>query len=234
MKLFAIADLHLPGGDDKPMDVFGAQWDRHFERISEDWRARVSDGDTVLIAGDISWAMQLKSAVPDLSAIAALPGRKLLIKGNHDYWWSSLSQVRDAMPEGMTPLQHSAADIGPAVVCGTRGWVFPTGEAPLEPADQKIYERELIRLELALQSAQKLAEGRPILAMTHYPPLYDQCRDTAFTALMERYGVAWAICGHLHGAGIKAGFTGEHNGVHYALTSCDALEFRLMEISLDV
>ena len=81
---------------------------------------------------------------------------------------------------------------------------------------------------------EKLAEGRPILAMTHYPPLYDQCRDTAFTALMERYGVAWAICGHLHGAGIKAGFTGEHNGVHYALTSCDALEFRLMEISLDV
>ncbi len=232
MKLFAIADLHLPGGDDKPMDVFGAHWDHHFERISEDWRARVSEEDTVLIAGDISWAMQLSHAVPDLADIAALPGRKVLIKGNHDYWWSSISQVRDAMPAGMTALQHSAADIGPAVVCGTRGWVFPTGEEPLEANDEKIFQRELIRLEIALQSAKKLAPEKPLIAMTHYPPLYDQCRDTAFTALMERYGVAWAIYGHLHGLGIKAGFTGEHNGVRYALTSCDALEFRVKEIPL--
>ena len=232
MKLFAIADLHLPGGDDKPMDVFGPQWDHHFERISADWREKVAEEDTVLIAGDISWAMQLRQAVPDLQAIAALPGRKVLIKGNHDYWWASMTQVRDVLPEGMCALQHTATDIGPAVVCDTRDWVFPTGEEPLSAEDEKIYRREQARLEMALQAARKLAPDKPLIAMTHYPPLYDQCRDTAFTALMERYGVAWAIYGHLHGAGIKAGYSGAHNGVRYMLTSCDALNFQLREIPL--
>ncbi|MBR4459731.1 MAG: metallophosphoesterase [Clostridia bacterium] len=237
MKLFAIADLHLPGGDDKPMEVFGPHWEGHFARISEDWRARVSDEDAVLIPGDISWAMQLSHAVPDLQAIGALPGRKFLIKGNHDYWWSSLTRVQAAMPEGMKALQHSAADAGPWVICGTRGWVFPTGDELLAAEDRRIYERELLRLEMALREARKLAERpdgteKPIVAMLHYPPLYDAQRDTAFTAMLTRYGVHTAVYGHLHGAGIRAGWNGTHGGVRYLLTSCDSLGFVLREVDM--
>lgn len=233
MRLFAIADLHLPGGDEKPMNVFGAHWEGHFRRISEDWRARVSEEDAVLIPGDISWAMQLADAVPDLRSIGELPGRKLLIKGNHDYWWSSLTRVQEAMGEGMTALQHTAADLGPWVVCGTRGWVFPTPAAPLNDEDQKVFLRELARLRLGLDAASAIAAGRPIVVMLHYPPLFDTQRDTGFTAILEQYRVHTAVYGHLHGAGIRAGFNGEHNGVRYALTSCDSLDFRLMELNMD-
>ena len=123
MTLFAIGDLHLPGGEEKPMDIFGDHWENHFEHIAADWRARVKDGDVVLIPGDISWAMQLERAVPDLQKIGALPGRKVLIKGNHDYWWNSVSKLRRVLPEGMSALQHDALDMGDFVVCGTRGWI---------------------------------------------------------------------------------------------------------------
>ena len=230
MKLFAIADLHLPGGDDKPMDVFGTHWEGHFRRISRDWDERVGPEDMVLIPGDISWAMQISHAVPDLEAIAARPGRKLILKGNHDYWWSSLTQVRSVLPPGMEAVQHSAADLGELVVCGTRGWDFPTAERPLPPEDRKIYQRELLRLELALQAGRQLADGRPLIVMMHYPPLYDMQRQTAFTDLLERYGAAWCVYGHLHGAGIRVAFEGEQRGIRYALTSCDSLDFTLREI----
>lgn len=233
MKLFAVGDLHLPGGDDKPMDVFGGHWEDHFERISQDWRSRVGADDVVLLPGDISWAMTLQAARPDLEAIGALPGRKLVVKGNHDYWWSTLKQVQSAMPEGMQAIQHTAVDIGNAVVCGTRGWTFPTEETPLSAEDRKICDRELIRLELALQSAQKLAMGKPIVVMLHYPPLYDQERDTVFTELLSKYPVHTVVYGHLHGAGIRAGFDGEHGGIRYRLTSCDSLRFALAEIPVD-
>lgn len=232
MSLYAIGDLHLPGGDEKPMEVFGGHWENHFTRISADWRARVRDEDTVLIPGDVSWAMQLHDAIPDLQAIGDLPGRKLIVKGNHDYWWSTLRQVQSALPEGMTALQHTAVDTGEAVVCGTRGWMFPTEDAPLSGDDMRIFSRELIRLELALQAAVRLAPDKPVIVMLHYPPLFDQCRDTAFTALLEKYQVHTAVYGHLHGAGIRVGFTGEHHGVRYLLTSCDSLQFVLAEVPL--
>lgn len=176
--------------------------------------------------------MQLNNAVPDLQDIGALPGRKLLVKGNHDYWWSSLSQVRSVLPPSCVALQHSACDLGDCVVCGTRGWMFPVSGAPLPAEDEKIYRRELMRLELALTSARKLAGDRPVVVMLHYPPLYDLERDTAFTALLEKYAAHTVVYGHLHGAGIKAGFTGEHGGVRYHLVSCDSLGFRLAEICL--
>ena len=232
MKLFAIGDLHLPGGDDKPMNVFGEHWDGHFERISQDWRARVGEEDTVLIPGDISWAMQLDNAKPDLEAIAALPGRKIIMKGNHDYWWNTLSQVKSALPQGMEAIQHNAIELESCVVCGTRGWNIPTKETPLSAADMKIYSRELIRLELALQAAAKIAGERPVLLMLHYPPLYQQDRDTPFTRLIEKYPVNTVVYGHLHGAGIRAGFTGTWNGVRYQLASCDSLDFELAELEI--
>ncbi len=232
MRLFAIGDLHLPGGEEKPMDVFGVHWEDHFCRIAQDWRARVAEDDVVLIPGDVSWAMQLPAAVPDLAAIGGLPGRKLLIKGNHDYWWTTLQKVQSALPQGMTAIQHTAVDVGDAVICGTRGWNFPTADAPLNAEDQKICDREVIRLELALQAAVRIAGDRPIVVMLHYPPLFEQERDTVFTRLLARYPVHTVVYGHLHGAGIRVGFTGLHEGIHYLLTSCDSLRFALAEVPL--
>jgi len=233
MKLFAISDLHLPGGDDKPMNVFGEHWTDHFARIAADWRERVTMEDAVLIAGDISWAMQLSDAVPDLQAIGELPGRKLLIKGNHEYWWNTLKQVRSVLPEGMEAIQHTAVDLGPAVVCGTRGWSIPTAEEPLSAEDQRILDRELIRLELALKAAVKIAGEKPVIVMMHYPPLYDQARDTPFTQLIGRYPVHTVVYGHLHGPSIHAAFNGMYEGVRYILTSCDSLHFSLAEVPLE-
>ena len=171
MRLFAIGDLHMSGGDEKPMDIFGPQWDRHFLRIKANWETTVGDGDTVLIPGDISWAMQLKDAREDLEQIGSLPGRKILCKGNHDYWWNSITQVRSALPPSVTALQHDAADLGDVVVCGTRGWLIPTAEQPLSEQDGKIYRREAERLRLALEQGRSMAGDRPLIAMTHYPPL---------------------------------------------------------------
>ena len=234
MKLFAIADLHLPGGDCKPMDVFGPHWEGHFDRIREDWRQRVTDADAVLLPGDLSWAMHLREALPDLEAIAELPGRKLILKGNHDYWWPSISQLRTVLPAGMEAIQHSAADLGSCVVCGTRGWMFPSPENPLDEENERIFHRELIRLEMALREGRKLAGDRPLVVMTHYPPLLTDAADTAFTELLSRWNVRLAVYGHLHGAGIKAGFNGNHGGVEYRLVSCDALDFHLAELTTDL
>ncbi len=232
MGLFAIGDLHLPGGEDKAMDVFGPCWDRHFERIAEAWRALVAPEDTVLIPGDISWAMQLEAALPDLRAIGALPGRKVLIRGNHDYWWSAITRIRAALPPGMIALQHDAADLGDCVVCGTRGWSIPTAESPLSGEDDKIYRRELIRLELSLAAAERIAAGRPLVVMLHYPPLYSHEQGSGFTRLMEDHVVRLCVYGHLHGAGIRAGFNGFFGGVEYRLTSCDSLDFHPLPLTL--
>ena len=234
MAIFAIGDLHLPGGDMKPMDVFGAHWENHFERISEDWRARVKEEDIVLIPGDISWAMQLGAALEDLRRIAQLPGRVLILRGNHDYWWSSLTQLRTNMPEGMFAVQNDAFDAGDVVVCGTRGWAIP-GSANSTAQDEKLYRREAMRLEMSLQAAQRMAQGRPVVAMMHYPPLLPENAKTgtAFTELLTRYGAARCVYGHLHGPSVGRGYVGMYEGVRYDLVSCDALGFKLKELSLD-
>ncbi len=226
MSLFAIGDLHLPGGEDKPMNVFGSGWDRHFERISDAWRADVTEKDTVLIPGDISWAMRLEDALPDLEAISLLPGRKVLIRGNHDYWWSSISRIRGLLPPGMIALQNDAADLEEAVVCGSRGWMIPTEDTPLDPENLKIYQRELQRLRLSLEAGKRMAAGRPLIAMLHYPPLYARERSSGFTDLLEEYGVSQCVYGHLHGNGIRAAWNGPERGVTYHLTSCDSLDFK--------
>ena len=231
MALYAIGDLHMPGGDNKPMDIFGPAWENHVERIFTAWRSLVREEDTVLIPGDITWAMYLSEAAEDLKAIGQLPGRKLFCKGNHDYWWSSLTQVRSLMPENCHVLQHSAMDIGDYVVCGTRGWMLPTPSEPLSREDEKIYRRELARLELALNEAMRLRrDEKPILVMLHYPPLYQDIRDTDFTRLLKKYPVSNVVYGHLHGPGIRAGWTGEVDGILYQLVSCDAIGFTPVEV----
>ncbi len=224
MSIYAIGDLHLPGHAQKPMDVFGSHWDRHFETICRHWRELVQPEDVVLIPGDISWAMQLADAQDDLEAIGALPGHKLLLRGNHDYWWSSLTKIRAVLPAGMQVIQNDAVQIGAHVFCGTRGWMFPTAQQPLPAQDEKINQRELMRLEMSLNAACRLSQ-EDITVMLHFPPLFADGEGTGFTELIERYPVKRVVYGHLHGAGIKIAFEGERRGVMYYLTSCDARGF---------
>ena len=231
MRVFAIGDLHLPGGDMKPMDVFGSHWENHFERISESWRALVSEDDVVLIPGDISWAMQLADALHDLEQISKLPGRILILRGNHDYWWSSLTQLRCRLPQGMHAVQNDAYDAGDMVFCGTRGWAIPGQGAAAQ--DEKIFRREVLRLEMSLKAARQAANGRPIMAMMHYPPLLPEHKasGTAFTRLLSAYGVSRCVYGHLHGQSIQRGINGVYDGVRYDLVSCDALGFAVKEVT---
>lgn len=231
--VWAVADLHLPGGQKKPMDVFGPHWKDHFERIACDWREKVCDDDFVLIAGDISWAMQLPDALCDLRRIAELPGHVVILKGNHDYWWGSLTQLRAALPPNVTAIQNDAYDAGFCVFCGTRGWEIPP-EKGADPQNVKIYRREVGRLELSLKEAQRAAQGRPLFALMHYPPLLPEYEEngTEFTALLSRYGVRRCVYGHLHGAHARRGMHRIYGGVRYDLTSCDALGFRLLDVSL--
>ena len=231
MRVFAIGDLHLPGGDMKPMDVFGPHWENHFERICESWRQLVSPEDVVLIPGDISWAMQLDAALCDLRRIGQRPGTILILRGNHDFWWSSLTQVRCNLPADMHAVQNDAYDAGAYVICGTRGWMIPGQGASAQ--DEKIYKREVLRLKMSLDAAKKMAGDRPIVAMMHYPPLLPEHKagGTGFTQLLSAYGVSVCVYGHLHGHSVQRGVRGLYEGVQYHLASCDALDFKLLDIT---
>lgn len=230
MAVYAIGDLHLPGSDIKPMDVFGAHWEHHFERICEDWRTKVGEDDIVLLPGDFSWAMTLADALDDIRAVGMLPGRKIMVRGNHDFWWSSLTQVRAALPEGMYALQNDCVELENMVFCGTRGWTIVNDADERHAQDLKIYRREVIRLEMALKCAARQAHGRDIVALMHYPPFDERQRPSGFTDLLEQYGVKQVVYGHLHGQSLRGAFSGQLRGVDYFQVSCDGLGFKLLKL----
>lgn len=232
MRIFAISDLHLPGGQAKPMDVFGAHWEDHWHRIKKNWEILVTPQDIVLIPGDISWAMTLEDAMEDLDDIGSLPGEKVLIKGNHDYWWSSVSRLRERLHESIHVIQNdsfvSAGKPGLAF-CGTRGWTTP-GAREFTDHDQKIFNRELNRLKLSLDSA-KGAES--IIVLLHFPPFDDRGRESEVSQLIKQYPVEHVIFGHLHGDSLRGVIEGEIGGLIYHLVSCDYLNFnpkRIIEL----
>ena len=208
------------------MNVFGSGWDRHFERISDAWRADVTEKDTVLIPGDISWAMRLEDALEDLQSIGALPGTKLLLRGNHDYWWSSIGRVRRSLPEGMYALQNDSMLMGGRLYAGSRGWTLPGPEQTDD--DRKIYERERMRLEMSLKHARRLSQDAPITAMLHYPPLTED--EPGFSDILEAYGVTDCVYGHLHGPAIYGAVRGVCGTVRYHQVSCDGLDFKLYKL----
>lgn len=224
MAIYALADLHLPGGAEKPMDIFGPQWEDHVSRIAANWNALVSSEDLVIIAGDISWAMHLEEALPDLQWLANLRGQKLLLKGNHDYWWSAIGKVRSVLPPTVQAIQNDHFTWGERIVCGTRGWLCPGEEGFENDGDERIYLRELQRLELSLQSAAP-APGRSLIAALHFPPLNHKAEASGFTALLERYEVTSCVYGHVHGPGARRVFTGEKNGVNYYFVAADSVGF---------
>lgn len=209
------------------MDIFGACWEGHWQKICDDWNLKVKEDDIVLIAGDISWAMTLENALLDIAEIAKLPGKKVIVKGNHDYWWNSVSKIRKSLPKNFFVIQNDAIKFDGVVVCGTRLWNLTNQSS----ADKKINEREKIRLELSLGSALKLKEdGDRLVVLCHYPPFDATLNDSEYTALFERYGVDTVVYGHLHGKDCRAVKYLEKNHVKYYLTSCDQVDNKLIKI----
>ncbi|WP_067933659.1 metallophosphoesterase [Alicyclobacillus kakegawensis] len=230
MNFFALADLHLSNAVNKPMDVFGDLWKDHQQRIHDAWTDAVSPDDIVLLPGDISWALTLAEAVPDLQWIARLPGKKLMIRGNHDYWWNGIGRVRKHLDAGMFAIQNDALSIGGYAVCGTRGWLLPSHPQFDAQRDDPLYRREQERLRLSLRAAAKF--NLPIVCMLHYPPLSHLGEDTLFTALLSEFGVRLCVYGHLHQAAHRYRFEGEKDGVEYLLVSSDYLGFRPLQLPL--
>ncbi len=222
MSVFAISDLHLPARQ-KPMDVFGAHWANHFEKIKESWYARVDDSDIVLLPGDLTWAMHLEEAMEDIRRVGELPGKKLILRGNHDYWWSAIGRVRRALPENMFAIQNDAMLLDGILFAGTRGWMLPNAESKEE--DVRIYERERLRLEMSLKTARRLSQEAPLVVMLHYPPLSEN--TIGFSDILSEYGVSDCVYGHLHGACIAGAIRGLRNGIRYHQVSCDGLNFQM-------
>jgi uncharacterized protein len=224
VSLYAIADLHLGFAVEKPMDIFGEQWKDHARKIETAWKETVEDDDTVLIPGDISWAMTLEQARADLDWIHTLPGRKILLRGNHDYWWSSLAKVRNALPISMTALQNDHLVVEDYAIAGTRGWNIPVeGFSDDLEADRKIFERERGRLELSLS---KIPPERTVIAMTHFPPVIKGNNHPGFSDILEKRGVRLCVYGHYHGADVARAFQGELRGVRYVFCAADGVDFR--------
>lgn len=230
MKVFSISDLHLSGVSDKPMDVFGAGWENHFEKIKYDWQQKVSDEDIVLICGDISWGTVLTEGLYDLNSLKGLKGQKVFIRGNHDYWWNGITKLRGAAPDDTFYfLQNDCVKFGDIVICGSRGWTCP-GSTDYTDRDERLYQREAERFKLCFKQVEKVrCEGDKLLVMIHYPPFSAKSPETLFTQMFEENGAEKVIFGHIHGENYFP-FRTVKNGIEYVLTSCDKVDFTLQRI----
>ena len=229
-KVFAIADLHLEGGQDKPMGVFGEHWDNHWDKIKESWKKNISEDDIVIIPGDISWAMRLEDAKGDIEEIAELPGRQVFVKGNHDYWWSSYTKVNDILSSKQMILQNNSHKISNVVIAGTRGWLCPNSQ-DYKSKDEKIYKREAIRLDLSLEDAVKKMDKKSALVVAmHFPPFALDKQPTLFTEIIEKYSPDCVVFGHIHSPNIAKKLQGKINGIRYVMSACDSINFEPIRI----
>ncbi len=252
MHVWALADLHLSFGvPDKQMDVFGEKWRDHPEKIKTAWESRVSPDDLVLIAGDISWGKHLEEAIPDLEWIQALPGTKVLLRGNHDYWWTSINKVRNILPPSLHVIQNDSYYWNDIAIGGARLWddrdlhfdgiidfvktdcvkQLTENDLDIEQAE-KIYLRELQRLESSLRQLNPKAHKK--IVMTHYPPVGPRLEPSRASALLEKYKIDTCVFGHIHNIrNIRAGetpFFGSVNGIEYLITAADYLNFTPVKI----
>ncbi len=226
MALYTLADLHLSCSVDKPMDIFGGRWQDYMDKIRERWTALVEPEDVVVLVGDLSWAISIDSAKEDFIYLNQLPGHKILLKGNHDLWWNTMTKMnRFIEANGFANIQflnnncYVYEDIG---LCGTRGWFFE--EFFQEQHDEKIFRRELIRLESSLKAADALGV-REKYCFLHYPPLHQNFRCDEILSLMKAYGVTRCIYGHLHGPSCRTATEGLHEGIEFTLVSGDHVDF---------
>ncbi|MCL2626074.1 MAG: metallophosphoesterase [Cystobacterineae bacterium] len=249
MRLFAIADLHLPSTRQKDMECFG--WLGHPNTLAQRWDAAVTPEDGVVVAGDISWALKPAEAAQDFAWLHARPGKKILLRGNHDYWWPhstrKLQALFEAFPSIVGCVHNSAVCCGPYVISGSRLWDFaeppcamhphthtlhPQGETmpsiPAMPDLAQMIQRETQRLKTSLDEAQKYIQANPRLihvVASHFPPLYADGAPSPFSTLIESHSPQHCVYGHLHGPSLSSGFVGMHGGVHYVLASADAADF---------
>lgn len=230
MALYAISDLHLPLGVNKPMDIFGKNWENYVEKLRENWQNTITENDTVVLPGDFSWAMYLEESKADFEFLNNLNGKKILLKGNHDYWWTTMNKLKNFVLENgykdIEFLQNNSFEYGDISICGSRGWTTPTGK--LTGEDKKIYERELARIELSIASAKN---PENIVLFTHFPPILKDFRENEMVDLLNKYKIKKSVFGHIHSAGIKNAAEGDIGGIEYLLVSCDYREFMPVKIS---
>lgn len=231
MSIYAIADLHLSFNSPKPMNIFGEKWTNHEEKIKNDWERKITEEDIVLLPGDFSWGLKLNETYEDFKYLSSLPGRKIMLKGNHDYWWNSLNKLNSYLKENnfenIDFLYNNSYEVEGHIIAGTRGW-----QCGQEEADIKIFNRELIRLEISIENGiKRYGKEKPIIVCMHYPPTTKYLMENSeFIKLMSRYNVKICIYGHLHGEGFSEAVEGKISGINIKLVSSDYLEFKLLKL----
>lgn len=222
MALYVIGDLHLSFGVEKPMDIFDG-WKDYSARIERHWQKTVKPEDTVVIAGDISWGMTISETVKDFLFIEKLNGKKIILKGNHDYWWSSIKKTEDMFSENgiqsISILQNNSYEYGDIAICGTRGWINENGVK----ADSKIIAREALRLEMSIKSA---SPDKEKIVFLHYPPIFLEDSNKSILEVLHKYEIKRCFYGHVHGKACKNAVEGIVDGIEYKLISCDYLNFK--------
>lgn len=235
MSIYTIGDLHLSFHENKPMSIFGENWEGHEKKIKKYWMEKVKENDLVVLPGDFSWSTYLKNTYEDFSYLNSLPGKKILLKGNHDYWWTTVTSMKKFLEENhfnnIDFVYNSAYEFENYIISGTRGW----GQNE-EREDQKLLKREVARLELSLEAASRLnlKREKEILAFLHYPPItknnITNNEMSDFIKIMKKYGIKKCYYGHLHSNSIKEAVEGEYYGINFKLVSADGLDFKLLEI----
>lgn len=235
MSLFVIADPHLSLGVDKPMGIFGGHWDQHDDKLKNNWLETVSENDTVVLPGDISWAMNLNEALPDFEFLNNLPGRKILSRGNHDYWWTSLKKMenfcQDNRFDSISFMRNNVVQAEDRLICGTRGWIMPD-DPEFNSRDEKILTREAGRLRLSLEEAEKIRDANhQLVVCLHYPPMTKNLGRTVITDLMSSFNVDICCYGHIHGPDTQLALSGEKiEGIAYWLASADQIGFKPLRL----
>lgn len=234
MAIYVIGDLHLSFGVDKPMNIFGDNWENHAEKIKNNWVKKVKEEDTVILPGDFSWAMYLEESEKDFQFLNSLPGRKILSKGNHDYWWTTVTKMykflKEKNFENIDFLYNNSYLIEDKIIVGTRGWITN----PKSEENYKILKRENDRLKISLNSGIKqFGNDKEIFAFIHYPPFFKEMvpEEINFRATLEKYNVSKCVYAHLHGDSHKEAIEGEINGISYRLASSDYLNFDLIKLN---
>ena len=234
MAIYAIADLHLSFSEDKPMDIFGDNWENHAEKIKENWIKQVKEEDYVILPGDFSWEMYLNNTKLDFQYLNSLPGTKILLKGNHDYWWTTLTKMNEFIKENgfknIYFLYNNSYLVEDKIIVGTRGWNILDTEN-----DSKMIKRENARLELSIQvGLEKYGSDKEIIVFMHYPPINKSDlmggEKTEFVKTFQKYNIHRCFYGHLHGLSHKEAIEGLVNGIEYKLISADYLNFNLIKL----
>ena len=235
MSIYTIGDLHLSFKENKPMDIFGGNWEEHYEKIKEDWNLKVKENDLVVLPGDFSWATYLKDTDEDFKYLNDLPGKKILLKGNHDYWWTTVTSMRKFLVENefenIDFLHNNSFEYENKIIVGTRGWSRTEGTVD----DDKIINREVLRLELSIKDGIKnFGEDKEIIVFMHYPPIIKSNllnnKLSGFVKIMKEYNVKRCYYGHLHSNSIRDAVEGEHFGIEFKLVSADGLDFKLYKV----